>query len=1030
MSIKNVQDAREVHEHIDRIFVAPADQRAQAIRRLFVETLDFEPESAQVSLNSASAGIALPQFAQHIASLDGVHVCYIALDIRETDRVRKAEAVAAAQQVEESLDDDLLLVFTNTSGSQLHLIHPVFAQAQPTLRRMVVERDLPRRTAVQQIANIYASYLESGRIRAALDEAFDVEPVTKRFFAEYKRVFEDSEELIIESNSGKTADWRLFVQTIFNRLLFVHFLSRKRWLNFRGDTDYLKALWQNYEHQADRSKNANFYTDRLRPLFFRGLGTRRTRAQKARDLPIFGDVPFLNGGLFEQTDLDRRDDIDVPDGAIEPMLRDRTGLFDKFNFTVMESTPFDIEVAVDPEMLGKVFEELVTGRHDTGSYYTPRPVVAFMCREALKGYLESRTTGASPEAIRAFVDGQDRSAIGLDARPAVAVALSEITVVDPACGSGAYLLGMLQELVQLQQALLGDAERDSLGELYRLKHHIIERNLYGVDSDRFAVNIAMLRLWLSLTIEGKRPEPLPNLDFKIVRGDSLLGPDPSPGSYSDLFRHLAQSLDLGGLKAKYMSAVDESDKHRLKQNIAAVEDQAKNTLGDAGSNDWRIIFAEVFSAHEGFHVVIANPPYVQLQRDGGRLGDRYQGVGYQTFARTGDVYQLFYERGCQLLKKRAGMLAYITSNSWLRAEYGRSLRRYFTEEQEPLALLELGKDVFSSAIVDTSVLLLREGSAGGTFPAADVDHLPSGDFPSADSLSGRVRPGGEAPWSILSPLEQSIMDKMHALGTPLREWDIAIYRGITTGLNDAFIIDNRTNRKLMTEDENSDELLWPILRGRDIKRYQADWNGLWLIATFPALRINIDDYPAVKRHLLTFGKQRLMQSGEQFSDGTRSRKKTAHAWYEIQDTCAYHRHFKSEKLLWMDMTSWGRFSYSKDEVYCNDKGFIMTGESLKYLCAVLNSTLVTWLMQSTALTTGMGLPQWKKFAVERIPIPKPSLSQERAFQCKIDWILQTKEKDSESDTSVTEREVDRMVYQLYGLTSLEVSEVEERVSRL
>lgn len=588
MSIKNVQDAREVHEHIDRVFGAPADQRAQAIRRLFVETLDFEPESARVSLNSASAGVTLPQFAQHIASLDGVHVCYIALDIQETDRVRKAEAVAAARQVEESLDDDLLLVFTNTSGSQLHLIHPVFAQAQPTLRRMVVERDLPRRTAIQQIANIYASYLESGRIRAALDEAFDVEPVTKRFFAEYKRVFEASEQRINGFEHDEAKDQRLFTQTLFNRLLFLHFLSRKGWLTFQGSIDYLKALWQNYERQKCRSTKTNFYTDRLKPLFFRGLGTRRSSAQEAKDRPIFGDVPFLNGGLFDQTDLDRREDIEVPDCAIEPVLRDRTGLFDKFNFTVMESTPFDIEVAVDPEMLGKVFEELVTGRHDTGSYYTPRPVVAFMCREALKGYLESRNTGASPEAIRAFVDEADRSIIDLDARPAVAVALAEVTVVDPACGSGAYLLGMLQELVQLQQALFGDTERDSPSELYRLKLHIIERNLYGVDIDPFAANIAMLRLWLSLAIEGRKPEPLPNLDFKIVCGDSLLGPDPSPGSYSDLFRHQEQSLDLGGLKAKYMSAVDESDKHRLKKDIAAVEDQAKNTLGDAGSNDWRM----------------------------------------------------------------------------------------------------------------------------------------------------------------------------------------------------------------------------------------------------------------------------------------------------------------------------------------------------------------------------------------------------------------------------------------------------------
>ena len=203
----------------------------------------------------------------------------------------------------------------------------------------------------------------------------------------------------------------------------------------------------------------------------------------------------------------------------------------------MESTPFDIEVAVDPEMLGKVFEELVTGRHDSGSYYTPRPVVSFMCREALKGYLEGCDTGLTTAEIATFVDERESSGLPLASAPKVAEALAEVTVVDPACGSGAYLLGMMQELVDLQSALY-NVEADT-GGLYDLKLHIIQRNLYGVDNDEFAVNIAMLRLWLSLAIEyeGDKPEPLPNLEFKIVCEDSLLGPDPaelSPESVPDV----------------------------------------------------------------------------------------------------------------------------------------------------------------------------------------------------------------------------------------------------------------------------------------------------------------------------------------------------------------------------------------------------------------------------------------------------------------------------------------------------------------
>ena len=255
----------------------------------------------------------------------------------------------------------------------------------------------------------------------------------------------------------------------------------------------------------------------------------------------------------------------------------------------------------------------------------------------------------------------------------------------------------------------------------------------------------------------------------------------------------------------------------------------------------------------------------------------------------------------------------------------------------------------------------------------------------------------------------------------------AINYGIKTGYNNAFIIDNQTKEGLVAQDSRSEEIIKPVLRGRDIQRYQAHWKGLWLIATFPALDLNIDDYPAVKGHLLSFGKQRLDQSGKRLPNGIRSRKKTTNAWFEMQDTCAYHEDFKGEKLFWMDMTARGRFSYSDDEIYCNDKGFMMTGASLKYLCAVLNSTLIAWLMKTAALTTGMGLPQWKKFAVERIPVPSLTATNQQVFIEMTDGILGDKQEDQASDTSRAEAEIDQKVYQLYGLTPQEIAEVEKRL---
>ena len=1018
MPIRNSEDAFEVEDRIARIFAASSEDRAAAVRGLFVEVLDFNAATGQLDLRAADRA-ELPDDADRIAELDGVHVLLIALTSSQTDRVSKTSVDAAARVIADQLGDDLLLVFTNPSASQLHLILPDFAGPRPTLRRMVVERDLPRRTAVQQVSNIYWGHSQQGGIRTALKTAFDVEPVTRDFFAEYKRIFEAVEDSV-DGFGSDAENKRLFVQTLFNRLMFVYFLQRKGWLAFNGDKDYLNALWSSY--RATEGENKNFYVDRLRLVFFAGLNNYRsedvTAEPEARRL--IGDVPFLNGGLFDMTDQDARTSIAVPDECLSEVF---TKLFDRFNFTVMESTPFDMEVAVDPEMLGKVFEELVTGRHNSGAYYTPRPVVSFMCREALKGYLAGQDIGLDAEAIARFVDDRDPSGITHVVARRVSDALDEVKVVDPACGSGAYLLGMMQELVELQTILYSDQLRNDARSLYEMKLHIIQNNLYGVDIDEFAVNIAMLRMWLSLAIdyEGSKPEPLPNLDFKVIRGDSLLGPDPSAGVVVQgaLGQDMEQIRRLGRLKGDYMRASVGADKERLKGDIEEERARIKDALGIVGEADgavdWRVEFAEVFAERQGFDVAIANPPYVQLQRDGGRLANLYRGIGYVTFTRTGDIYQLFYERGCQLLRPTLGLLTYITSNSWLKAEYGKSQRRYFSQKHTPLLLLELGKDVFESAIVDSVVMMLREGGQGETFPAVDMDRVGASEIPPSPGLWGQARPEGDAPWIILSSVEWSALDRMLAKGTPLKDWDLKINRGIVTGLNKAFIIDNATRDKLIASDPKSAEIIKPVLRGRDIRRFEMNWARLWLINTHngyadvPA--ICIDDYPSIKEHLDSF-----------FPDLS-NRQDKGKTPYNLRN-CAFYEEFAREKLFWMDMSPIGRFAYSDTEMYCNDKGFLLTGQSLKYLCAVLNSYITTWVLRNNALTTGMGLIQWKKFVVERLPIPKVTAAKQRPFVQLVDQILEAKDADPNADTSELENEIDRLVYDLYGLTDEEKTAVE------
>ena len=687
MPIINPQDAREVDEKIDEIFDAGSTtDRLERIRQLFVGILDFDPTfNFSVGLSGARGDVKLPDEAHLVARLDDVQVVYVDMSESEieTDRVNKREAQEAARLIEAELGDELLLVFTNRNREQLHFVYPSFEGRQPSLRRMVVEKGLPRRTLVQQISNIWGNWRVSGDIRAELDAAFDVEAVTRLFFAEYKKVFDGAMERISGFGDDKEEfeNKNLFVQTLFNRLMFVYFISRKGWLEFDGNYEYLDAVWSDHEENANQD---NFYEARLMPLFFEGLNNPFNRNVTSIDpklRALIGQVPFLNGGLFERTDLDRREGVVVPDDAVRPIL---TQLFDRFNFTVMESTPLDVEVAVDPEMLGKVFEELVTGRHESGSYYTPRPVVSFMCREALKGYLNARVGAASEAVIARFVDEHSTRGIKINAARQIAGALESVRVVDPACGSGAYLLGMMQELIDLQTTLFRVGVNSK--ELYELKLQIIRDNLYGVDNDEFAVNITMLRLWLSLAIDQTNtwPEPLPNLEFKIVCGDSLLGPDPSPENLGELSSHWVRDLDVVGLKSNYMYAHDPKEKMLLKARIDSAQEKFRETFADAvladEAVDWRVDFAEVFVSG-GFDVVVANPPYVESRSSSTQkaskvaYGRRFLTDWGVSLPKGSDLFIYFFARAAQLLSAR-GKAAFITQNGWLSSDYGKAFQDF------------------------------------------------------------------------------------------------------------------------------------------------------------------------------------------------------------------------------------------------------------------------------------------------------------------------------------------------------------------
>ena len=1014
MPIINRNDAADVEERFERIFQAPPEQRAHELRRLFAEVLDFNTALGDVPLDSASpaANPALPANAERIAQLDGVQALYVQLQHapidgrRDTDRVRKQDVVAAARRIADRLGDDMLLVFANRSASQLHLIYPNFAGAQPTLRRMVVERGIPQRTAVQQVANIYWNYTDTGSIREALDNAFDVDPVTKQFFTEYHRIFNEVERSIRGFGAGDAEldAKRTFTQTLFNRLMFIYFMSRKGWLAINHDRDYLNALWRDYA--AAHGEQKNFYIDRLRPLFFAGLNNPKsqdhTHHDSAREL--IGDVPFLNGGLFEQTDLDRRaetggdDAVTVPDAALRRIMTD---LFDKFNFTVQESTPYDVEVAVDPEMLGKVFEELVNDRHGSGSYYTPRAVVSFMCREALKGYLAGRDAALAPAAIAKFIDERDASGIPLADARKVGEALAAVAVVDPACGSGAYLLGMMQELVELQTALY-NAGVDPKG-VYELKLDIIQRNLYGVDNSDFAVNIAMLRMWLSLAIdyEGERPEPLPNLDLKLVCGDSLLGPDPSAAAYGDLFRALTDSRKLGAAKADYMRATHRDEKRRLKAQILDIQRELQDALGDAAVPenivDWRIAFAEVFAdAGGGFDVVIANPPYINVESLKSEIR-RYLLNNYSACRGRTDIYIAFMQRALSMLSEQ-GLMTFIIPSAFTAQKYAAEMRKILIDRHHIRQLVDSSHyRIFENAVVYNIVLSVEKQQSDEATRIRH--HYSNSDFESPDDDEILVDQqffatlkDARLDTNPPTQAELDIRNKVWRSSVRLDEICLVAYGARLNGKSNGL---RKNDYKSAVQISGGK----PFCEGRNIERYTFSQDG-WL-------NYKPDEhYNSMFPEL--FENKKLM-----FINIVKDNLRFAY-----DDSGFYNSHtvincVRLDLLVKAQHTTAVRAIKKANLEIAKEFDY-------KFLLGVLNSQAVNWYF-TTFLSEGL---HFYPDDAKQLPIPKISRAEQRPFIRLVDEILAAKRADPAADTRELEWRLDELVYALYGLTEAESTAIE------
>jgi hypothetical protein len=415
----------------------------------------------------------------------------------------------------------------------------------------------------------------------------------------------------------------------------------------------------------------------------------------------------------------------------------------------------------------------------------------------------------------------------------------------------------------------------------------------------------------------------------------------------------------------------------------------------------------------GFDIMIGNPPYIQLQKMGSEADD-LQEAGFETFARTGDIYCLFYEQGFNLLKN-GGTLTYITSNKWMRGGYGKSLRNYFTKVNTQ-KILNLGPGIFHSATVDTNIYIGKKQAFENSVRGISISSRTDISFLKEEDLIPMLDVNEDA-WVVLDEYDLEISKAFIKSGKTLKDfWDVKINFGIKTGYNEAFIIDQAKRDELVLEDPKADELIRPILKGREIERYYAEWSKDFIINLHNGIKeinlppIDINDYPSIKAHL----------ESDELWKKVKARQDQGNTPYNLRN-CAYLNEFKKEKVIWKRIGSIMRFAYSDEEMYSLDSTCIATGEKIKYLTAVLNSKAGLFQLFKTSPQTGTGDQIISVQALEPLLVHYPSDEVEVKFNLMVDYILFIRKKSqpifesvsNETITRIFEDIVDQMVYELY-----------------
>ena len=863
-----------------------------------------------------------------------------------------------------------------------------------------------------------------------LEDAFSVEAVTKEFFTKYAELFGDfqtaldrlvaKEKTLREDFAAKGVNTVDFAKKLMGQIVFLYFLQKKGWLGVdkgeewgSGRRDFLRRLVN-----GEYGKYSNFFNDILEPLFYDILAT--DRGHEAWCNRFNCRIPFLNGGLFEPLgDYGwRKTDILLPNTLFTNSKFFEEGItgtgvldvFDRYNFTVNEAEPLEKEVAIDPEMLGKVFENLIeeNRRKGLGAYYTPREIVHYMCQESLINYLDTAVNKEKQTVPRADIEtfiyhgeqysfyeaAKQTGTIGKEyPRPPKSIEeharqidekLAEITICDPAVGSGAFPVGMMTEVVRARGALTPYFNDVQERTPYQFKRHAIQSCLYGVDIDAGAVEIAKLRLWLSLVVDEedvKRIKPLPNLFYKITSGNSLLGVEKTLFN-EKLFQQLEQ------LKPLYFDESDTSRKAALKKQI---DDLIHQLTNGKETFDFEIYFSEIFHMNGGFDVVIQNPPYVQIK--GISAPDRriYE-QKYKAATGRFNLFYLFIER-CESLLKSDGVAAFIVPDRLLLNTQCKGIRAWLLNDNNICELVSFADQVFETVVVDSILLFFRRGKRQNNFIRARRK-VTERDVQRAKKVMIPVS------YFELSPSAQFDLNyDANKLGLYQKIRAKSVELASIAETRDGIIQGKVEDRLFLTAELDDDSK--PLLFGRNVERFKITFQRNW-VSYKPSEMMALE----MKRVKAGTGPGLRLRNPGIFERNKILTRQTADEIIAAYD-------------------EGGNFYYANTL-----HGTVLIDKEYDpyYLLGILNSKLTTWYYRSNTDEEGKVFAQIKIELLRKIPIPKADAHKQRPIVERVRKIVVARRQDR-ADTTVLEQEIDRLVYELYGLTEEEIAIVEASPNR-